>query len=290
MRFDIENYSSLYYVYRIRFKSHNRTYIGYTSNTPEIRFNYHWNARKNLTSPIAKCLRNTKSKEDVIVETLYIAWDKNAALDAEIELIARNKTLVTECGLNATIGGENPSINFYGNKWMEGKTDEEIAEIHKKKGMSGKRNPFYGKSHDKDTIHRMVSTRRMNESYEKAATHLHSDESKIEIRLKRKEKAAIRAGFSSDKEFVLSISDMYQKTAGSYRWIASELGANRETVKGRINDIRSGEYGDELRDYISKCDEHVEEDKKLIQLIGREKFKNQFSQRIKRENYYAFDS
>lgn len=279
-----EGDEALFYVYQISFDRHDRVYIGYTSTSIEKRFYYHWKCRNRLNTPLAKCLRRV-SKDDVKIEILYTSWDKEDALQAEISLIKQRSSLITECGLNMTVGGENPPIGWNGRQWMEGKSDDEIAAINKKKGLRGDENPFYGKSHDEEVLSGMVATRRRNGTYNSnTSAHLNSGEAKEKATEAKREATAIRAGFRSDIDFVHAIADVYQEKAGSCRWIAATLGSNHRTVGNRISLMKSGEYGEDLKKYIDDCDKYTEEDKTKVQIMGRFEFEMNFKYRIPKEN------
>lgn len=203
---------NLFYVYMLSFDGTDRVYIGYTSRTPEVRFNWHWksrNAPRHRNVPLYKYLRRIE-KTDVTVSTLYISTTKEDALAAECSLIAQRKSLITESGFNATTGGENPPPGFGGCSWRAKYTDEELKDIDSRKARHGQDNGFYGKTHSQDTLKRAVQTRRENGSYdENTGKHLHTSEMRKQTIQAQKDGAARRYGYENDEEFVRRILDIY---------------------------------------------------------------------------------
>lgn len=278
----------LYSVYRLRFKNTDRVYIGYTSNTIEKRFSYHWKARKSSNTSLSRYLRNI-NKEDVILECLYVSREREDALAAEIKLIAENKSMITQNGFNHTIGGENPPEGFGGIAWMNGKTEEEIAIINAKKSMPNELNPFYGKSHPKETLEKAVSTRRLNGSYNsETGSHLITEKAKEKNNIAKKNAAAKRYGYQNDQEFVNHIIDIYQECGMSGSWIACITNSNKPTIRKRLSMIRDGLYGEPFKRYVEDCSNFKAKLHYELQVMGREEFSKCYYERVKKPNIEGY--
>jgi len=150
------NNDMTHYCYLLRFPN-GKGYVGYTSLTPQQRFRSHWKQRKEKRFPVqrAMCKYN---KEDIVLETIAHFDTQEKALEAEQYYIEKFNTYAGNGnGYNATLGGEAPCMT-----WMETKTKEEIDDINKRKGNSGEKNPFYGKTHSEETKQKAVETRKKN--------------------------------------------------------------------------------------------------------------------------------
>ena len=270
----------LYYVYKISFNNTDRIYIGYTSTTIKNRFNEHWKSRKRSRTPLSNYLKNI-SKNECCVQCLYVSWNKESALEAEISLIKDYQSLINQKGFNSTPGGENPPEGFGGSRWMVGKTEEEIRIINQKKSRKGKENGFFGRSHSKETKERAVKKRIENGSYHSGISkHLNTEEAIIKNNESKMNAAAKRYGYDSDLDFVTHIVDVYQECAGSLTWISNITGSNLITVKKRVSWILEGRYGDEFKEYIENCNEVNPKALCDLQLLGREEFSNHYHQTI----------
>lgn len=186
-------------------------------------------------------------------------------------------------GFNLTIGGEHPPENFGGDSWKDGKTEEELAIINAKKSMPRERNPFFGRTHTKETMQRAVNTRRLNGSYNSdISNHLHTEEAKEKNNIAKKNAAARRYGYNNDEEFVNHIIDVYQECGFSSRWIASVTNSNKTTIMKRISMIRDGVYGEDFKRYIEECDCLKCKMTYELRVMGREEFAKCYYEKIKK--------
>lgn len=148
----------MFKVYEIKFDN-GKSYIGYTKMKLELRLWYHKrDARRGSMLPVHCAIR--KYPEQYKINLTKSFDTKKEALAFEILSIKNGTNLY-----NLSDGGECFPEWATGNYWKEGKTKEEISEINKKKGRPGSQNPFYGRKHSKESMEKMVRTRRERGSF-----------------------------------------------------------------------------------------------------------------------------
>lgn len=138
----------MYYVYMISNLVNDKLYIGKCAD-PDQRWSRHLTAAKNGKPgdgryQVIHAAMNKYGAENFKLKTIASAETEAKALDLEKQYIKKYNTFKGE-GYNCTEGGDGAS-GYRHNK----KTKQKMSQI-KRKSYLGQNNPFYGKTHSKET-------------------------------------------------------------------------------------------------------------------------------------------
>lgn len=122
----------IYYIYKITNTINNKSYIGFTSKEPEIRFSEHVKVSRFRSDIKKGYLHKAIAKygaENFTLETLYKSFDRNDCLSMENFYIVEEHSIVSEHGYNLEYGG-------IANKKASLETKKKQSNSHKKKVLS----------------------------------------------------------------------------------------------------------------------------------------------------------
>ena len=131
----------MFSIYKITNKVNGKIYIGYTEKSPEERFAGHLSEARRPRSPLQKALKKY-GKDSFTVEAIFQHHDKDYVLnDREQYYIETYENIVGKENMyNVAPGG------LGGDRSMSPRHKEYI----KTRDITGKNNPFYGKSHTEE--------------------------------------------------------------------------------------------------------------------------------------------
>lgn len=217
-------------VYLARNAINKKIYIGYTNQTLGRRITAHLSAAK--TKENDRYFYNAikkYGKDNFLWTILFLSNDQSKLKEIERECIKLYESNNRLFGYNLTTGGEGASLNT--------EIKSKISRKAKERNLFGKRNPFFGKSHSKETrqkLSRVRSGKRWS-PFEK-----HTEETKKRL-------SDIRRNLAKDPEFIekmrrcqKSISIRCLDTGEVFYSIAEaarQTGIGRSILKSRI---RSG--------------------------------------------------
>ena len=132
----------MYTIYKITNRVNGKIYIGYTEKSPEERFAGHLAKARRPRSPLQKALKKY-GKDSFTIEAIFQHHDKDYVLnDREQYFIETYENIVGKENMyNVAPGG------LGGDRSMSLQHKEYIRT----RDITGKNNPFYGKSHTEET-------------------------------------------------------------------------------------------------------------------------------------------
>lgn len=145
-------------IYKTINNTNGKYYIG-MHRTSNINDGY-LGSGKAITRAIEKYGKNNFSKE-----ILFVFDNEEDMIRKEIEIVTED-VVKDERSYNMTLGGlggfyhidtsgeNNP--NYGKANWKNGKTEEEIAEINKKRASPGEKNGMFGKTHTEEAIQKII--------------------------------------------------------------------------------------------------------------------------------------
>lgn len=152
---------TIYTIYRITNSTNGKTYIGWTSRDPDLRFKEHQRTckPKHQQRSAISCAIEKHGVDNFTFEVLYQTKDQPHSKDVETHFIAENNSMTSKWGYNLDLGGtghkRTPETIEKHRQAIKGKKQ---SPEHIKKRLSNWVNPMLGKTGDKHPRHGKVWT------------------------------------------------------------------------------------------------------------------------------------
>lgn len=219
----------MFNIYKITNKTNNKSYIGYTKQSIEDRFQQHCsNIRSNKRMPIHNAIKKY-GVNSFEIECLHQFDNKKQAVQKEIELI---ETLSPE--YNAHTGGTGGA--FYGEQ--NGMYGRKHSQQHKKFmsiTMSGEKNPMYGKTHTKEAREKISKSAIGRKVWNKGKVGVYSEETLKKMRRPKSEDhiQKLRKSYLIDGELCDNIKQWCKENGHNYV-VATQCAKNGKPYKKMI--------------------------------------------------------